>query len=81
MDRGENFGMDTAMKHPRTRMVNFRVTPEEYERMLGLANAAECSVSDWVRTQIVLQREQTGMEDRVSVLEQAVERILARRVA
>ena len=65
--------------HPRTRLVNFRVTQEEFERLIALATRAEMSVSDYVRTQLVLNREQIGVENRLAALEAAVERISARR--
>lgn len=66
--------------HPRTRLVNFRVTPEEMEHLAAKANAAGLSVSTYVRTQLVMGREQMALENRlVTALEAAVERISARR--
>ena len=65
--------------HPRTRLVNFRVTQEEFERLIALATRAEMSVSDYVRTQLVLNREQIGVENRLAALEAAVKRMDARR--
>ena len=68
--------------HPRTRLVNFRLTQEELERLIAKATRAEMSVSDYVRTQLLVGREQIGVENRVAALEAAVERISARwRVA
>jgi len=65
--------------HPRTRLVNFRVTQEEMERLIALATRAEMSVSDYVRTQLVLGREQVSLHDRMAALEAAVKRMSARQ--
>ena len=65
--------------HPRTRLVNFRLTQEELERLIAKATRAEMSVSDYVRTQLLVGREQIGVENRLAALEAAIERMMARR--
>jgi len=79
VDRLKRPGVDIVTPHPRTRLVNFRLTQEELERLIAKATRAEMSVSDYVRTQLVLGREQVSLHDRMAALEAAVERIAARR--
>lgn len=63
----------------RTQLVNFRLTPQEFQALRARADAADMSVSDFVRTQLLVGREQIGVENRLAALEAAVERMVARR--
>lgn len=64
---------------PRFKMVNFRVTPEEFDHLRAKADVANLSVSEYVRTAILVTRQQVAMENRVAALEEAVRRIAERR--